>query len=58
VDDAATAAVPARSSLDGHLSVRAISDATPPQTRDSHPSPWMRSTHITVSPAVPTKGLP
>lgn len=44
--------------FDGHLSVTTISDATPPQTRDSHASPWMRSAHITVSPAVPTKGLP
>ena len=44
--------------IDGHLSVTAISDATPPQTRDSHASPWMRSAHIMVSPAVPTMGLP
>jgi hypothetical protein len=42
--------------FDGHLSVTAISDATPPQTRDSHAIPSMRSTHITVSPAVPTRG--
>jgi hypothetical protein len=43
--------------FDCHLSVTAISDATPPQTRDSHAIPSTRSTHITVSPAVPTKGL-
>jgi hypothetical protein len=43
--------------FEDHLSVTTINDAAPPQTRTSHPSPSMRSTHITVSPAAPKKGL-